>query len=408
MNFGWEPTMNLLRLVGEFPTFEKIQSGLGPTFYHLSREQVKQGLNVYVISKGYPRQRRFEEIMGVHVYRVMNPYNLFALYELMKLEKRVKIDLVHAHATSGPFYAIYRKLVHSGRMRAAYVVHVHGTTKGVLVASSKFIPEAISKTTYRQSTRIAASVLRESAVWKSADALIPVSVSVAKELAVLYDVPQEKINVVPNGVDLQFFFPRQSRATILRRLGLNPDARIILYLGGFRPLKGPIFLIEAVRRIRKKFEDLKVVFVGNPKHPLERRYVRSTLKLIKQLEVENMICVIKQIPFGRMSEYYSAADALVVPSIYEALGKVALEAMACGTPVIASAVGGLTQLISDDKTGILVRPGDPDELAEAIVRIVTDDDLRKKLSLKTRQSVKRQFTWAHTAKGVMAVYQELL
>jgi len=400
--------MNLLRLVGEFPTFEKIQSGLGPTFYHLSREQVRQGLNVYVISKGYPRQKRFEEIMGVHVHRVMNPYNLFAPYELIKLKKRVKIDLVHAHATSGPFYAIYRKLLQSGRMKTPYVVQVHGTTKGVLAASSKFIPETLSKTTYRQIVRRVTSIFRESILWKSADALIAVSDSIAKELAVLYDIPQERINVVPNGVDLQIFFPRQSRTMILKRLGLNPDARMILYLGGFRPLKGPTFLIEAVEKIREKFEDLKVVFVGNPEHPLERYYVKSTLNLIKQFKLENMICVVKKIPFGQLPEYYSAADALIVPSIYEALGKVALEAMACGTPVVASAVGGLTQLISDGKTGILVRPGDPEELAEAMVRIITDTDLRKKLSLEAKQLVKGQFTWTHTAKGVLAVYQKLL
>jgi len=399
--------MNVVRLVSDFPPFEKIQYGLGPSFYHISKEQVKLGINVHVICKKYPSEKRFEEIEGIHVRRVMTPYNIFGLYELIKLSRHINIDLVHAHATSCPSYAISKNFIYNNKTRAKYVVHVHGTLKGVMSAYSRFFTEGLNERGLKQRIGNPISILRQNVMWKRADAVIAVSKSLAKELEGLYEIPRERTHVVYNGVDLQNFYPRELRGSVLKRHGLNPKSRVIMYLGGFRPVKGPMYLIKALGEIRRKFEDIKVLFVCNPRHPLERRYAKPLLGLIRRLKVNDAIRLIENIPYREMAEYYSAADALVVPSIYDSFPKVILEAMACKTPVIASTVGGVTELIRDSETGILVNPGNPDELAEAIIKILSDTDLREKIGLKARKLVE-QFTWKHSAKRTLEIYENLL
>jgi len=400
--------MNIIRLVDNFPSSKKIRYGLSPTLYNLSKEQVGLGINVHIICKRRLYEKKFEEIEGISVHRVRTPYNLFALYKLIRLNKRIGVNIVHAHATTGPSYAIFRKLFNSRQPTANYVVHVHGTTKGILAACGKFIPSIIDMAGTKQRITRSVSIFRQNLIWRRADAIIAVSRSIRDELEGLYGIPKERIHVAPNGVDPRTFCPRQSRVTILRRLGLSPRSHMILYLGGYRPVKGPNFLIEAARKISERLKDVKIVFMGNPKHPLEKHFVKSTLSLIKRLEVNRAVCITKNIPHHQMPEYYSAADAVVVPSVYEGFPKVVLEAMACGIPVVASAVGGITEIINKGETGILVKPGDPNELADAIIRIVSYPDLREKLGLNARKMVKERFTWTHAAKRIIAIYQEIL
>lgn len=399
--------MNVVRLVGDFPPLEAIHHGLGPAFYHLSKEQVKLGINVHVICKRPSHGKKFEETEGIKIYRVRKPYNFSAPYELIKLRRHIKVDLVHAHATSCPSYAIFKRYLH-GKLMGKYVIHVHGTLRGVVSSYKRFMPSVFDEMKFKQRIEDLLLNMRQSLMWKSSDALIAVSGSVADELESLYGIPREKIHVVHNGVDLQIFYPQKSRDVVLKRHGLSRDSHIILYLGGFRPVKGPICVIKALSNIHEEFKRIKVLFVGNPRHPLESSFAKPILDLIKRLKLKDTVYVIKNIPYTRMPEYYSAADALVIPSIYDAFPKVTLEAMACMTPVIASAIGGLTELIHDKKTGILVKPANPDELAEAIVNVVSSDDLRMKLGLNARKLVIDRFTWSHTAKRVMSVYQKIL
>lgn len=398
--------MNVVRLVRNFPSYEKISYGLAPAFYYLSREQVKLGVNVHVICKRSPYEKKSEKIEGIQIHRVAPPYGLSAVHRLIKLNRHMKIDLVHAHATSCLSYAILRRYLPE-LTDSRYLVHVHGTTRGVMSAYKKFLPEFLGQTTLRQHFENLSSSFRQNVVWKRAETLIAVSQSVADELVNLYSIARKRIHVIGNGVDLQTFHPVQSRKMILRQLGLKASDRIILYLGGFRPVKGPTFLVQAAKRMSQEAKNIKIIFVGNPKHPLEKHYVGSVLSLIKHLKVKNTLRLTKNIPYVHVPKYMSAADALVVPSIYEASPKVLFEAMACGTPLVASAVGGTKDIVRTDETGILVKPGDSNELAEAIMKIADNPDLRHKISLNSKKLVKEQFTWTHAARRNIKVYREL-
>jgi len=403
-----EHEMNVVRLVDYFPSLKNIHYGLGPAFYYLSREQAKLGVNVSVICKRRPSEKKFEEIEGIRVYRVLPPYNISALYKLAELSKRIRVDLVHAHATALPFYALLRKLIFSSQNRAKYVIHVHATGRGSMLACKKFLPEIFARTNMKRYVSALFSHVRQSIMWERGDELIAVSYALSNELERLYGIPRTRIRVIHNGVDLESFCPRDSRDKVLEKCGLDPGSFVLLYLGGFRPIKGPRYLIEALERIPMSSGNIKVLFVGNPRHPLESFYVRYIMNLIKHLKVEKRVSIIRNIPYPEMPEYFSASDALVLPSLYDSFPKVALEAMACRTPVIASAVGGLNELIVDGKTGILVKPGDPHKLAEAILKIASDTTLKEKLGSNGRRLVADQFTWNHAATRTLTLYQKLL
>lgn len=398
--------MNVVRFIRSFPSYEKISYGLAPAFYYISREQVRHGVNIHVICKRSSHEKKFEKIEGIQIHRVVSPYGLSALNKLIELKRNVKIDVVHAHATSCLSYAVLRRFLR-GTREIKYIVHVHGTTRGVMSAYRKFIPEFSDQIKWRQHAENLLSSLRQHVMWKRADALIAVSQSVADELVNSYGIAKERISVVSNGVDLEVFHHLRSRAVILERLGLDTSSRVILYLGGFRLLKGPKFLIQAAKIILEELENAQIIFVGNPQHPLEKPYVETMLNLIKKLRLNDMLHVVKNIPYIQMPQYMSAADVLVVPSIYEASPKVLFEAMACGTPVVATAVGGIRDIVTTGETGMLVKPGNSNALAEAIIKTLSNPDLRKKISLNCKNLVKEQFTWAHVSERIIRIYKEL-
>jgi len=390
--------MNVVRIARSFPTLDKIKYGLGPSLYFFSREQVRMGLNVHVICKRNPREKEFEEIDGIKVHRVSSPYDLAILHKLVKLSREMKIDVIHSHATSGFSYVLLKNFLESVLKRPRCVVHVHGTTKGIMLAMRKsfFKRNKVEKLIRRYYYPI----VRETFTWRNADVVIANSEFLKDELIDLYGVPKEKIYVVHNGVDLNTFYPRNTRDKIFKTLGLEPKNKLILYLGGFRPVKGPFYLIKTMEELHDKLENTTLLFVGG-ECPLEKHYKEDAMKKISYLVKEGAIRFIKNVPHLLLPEYYSAADVVVVPSVYDTFPKVVLEAMACGTPVVAFAVGGMPEMITHGKTGILVKPGDSMQLAEALTTILTCEDMREKISLNSIRFISRRFAWAHVTKQMV-------
>ena len=144
--------MNIVRLTTNFPRPSNISAGFGPTIYHLSKEQVRLGLKVQVISKRSRGQGKFDNIDGVIVHRVIQPYNLSALLELKRL--KYPPNIVHAHATACPSYALIRSLLPNSK-HVKYIVHVHGTTLGILAICRKIAPQFLDSRLYEKFGRIA-------------------------------------------------------------------------------------------------------------------------------------------------------------------------------------------------------------------------------------------------------------
>jgi D-inositol-3-phosphate glycosyltransferase len=250
----------------------------------------------------------------------------------------------------------------------------------------------------------------ERAVVRAADLILAPTPAEAAHLVHLYGARPERIRVVPPGVDLDRFRPRATLQA-WRALGLD-GLRVILFVGRLQRLKGPDVAIrafaEAARRRPDLLDQSVLVLVGGPSGPGDPVAEMGRLRrLAARAGVADRVRFLEPVPHHQLPSLYAAADAVLVPSRSESFGMVALEAQACGVPVLASAVGGLPYVVADGETGLLVPPGDHAALADRLVRLLGHRGLRTRLSVNARRHASR-FSWERTADLVHSVYGELI
>jgi len=392
--------LNIIRLTNSFPSVKKL-AGL-PDTYDISREQVSLGHRVFVISKRLDQNKEYEKMNGIDVFRVKSPYNLFAFKKISGLEKKYPLSVLHSHATACQYLPFLKNFL--GGNRVKHLVHVHGTTRGI-VNSLKLI----EKNEDRSIRRIfinSSALFRESLVWNNADALIAVSESVKSELGKLYGIKMNKIFIVNNGVNTDLFHSLSSRENLLKELGYSSNTNLILYLGWFRAIKGADVLVRALDIVKKRSSNLKVMLVSGPISAENNEYSEKVLSLINSLGLNQIVDIQKTIPFHDLPKLYNAAKAVVVPSIHESFPKVPLEAMACGTPVIGSNVGGIPQILADG-SGIIVRPMNIEDLSQAIIEIISNKTLSKEIGNLGRDRIMHHFSWKDKVNEIMKVYNKV-
>ena len=234
-----------------------------------------------------------------------------------------------------------------------------------------------------------------------ADRIVAVSEHERGNMIDFYGAPGDRIQVIPCGVDMGIFKPMpkdQARAV----LGLGPE-KVLLYVGRVQPLKGPELLLEGVARLGAQ-TGLKVLIVGGAvTGDVEVDKVR---RLAEELGIGRMVSFEGTVPHKKLVHYYNAADLCVVPSFYESFGLVAAEAMACGTPVVATAVGGLPETVKDGLNGCLVRNRKPEALAEKVSLLLDDPQLRGLLASRARESV-AGLDWPRVAGRVAGLYESV-
>ncbi len=223
-------------------------------------------------------------------------------------------------------------------------------------------------------------------------------------------VPTEKVCTIPPGVDLDTFRPLPN-ALSRSELGLPASGHIVLFVGRIDPIKGIDTLVDAAEiLISRRTLDPPPTFVivggdlahdGTPVGPLA-----GVADAIAAKGMTSLFRLVGSRPQDQLPVFYSAADVVAVPSRYESFGLVAVEALACGVPVVASRAGGLRFTIDEGATGQLVRPQDPHALAIAIDTVLTNDPLRAAMSQAARPSVER-YDWSHIAQQVIHVYRRL-
>jgi D-inositol-3-phosphate glycosyltransferase len=224
------------------------------------------------------------------------------------------------------------------------------------------------------------------------------------------------ISVIPGGVDLGLF-RRRPRLAARRALGLADDARVLLFVGRIQRLKGVEVLLRAVAELRRDGPgagmDLRVVLVGGlptaggGRSSHEGREIARLRRLAATLGVADRTAFVGAVPQAELPRYYSAADVTVMPSSYESFGLVAAESLACGTPVVATRVGGLTTIVRDGETGYLVPWRDPVLFADRLRELLTNEPVRARMAARARGSVER-FAWGRIAEAHIELYQELL
>ena len=250
----------------------------------------------------------------------------------------------------------------------------------------------------------------EQAVVRNSDRLIASSVEEADDLQRLYGASRSRVSVVPPGVDLTVFHPRPTER--LRARHRLAGARVIVFAGRLERLKGAETLLRAFALLVHTGtvdQPLALVIIGDDSHngELESQELggeRGRLQgLAKSLGIASQVRFVGPVAQTALAGYLSLADVCVVPSYSESFGLVALEAEACGTPVVAARVGGLPSVVKDGLTGYTLVSHDPAHYAERIARILQDDELRRCFRRRSRL-VAAQFTWAATVDRLLVEY----
>lgn len=251
-----------------------------------------------------------------------------------------------------------------------------------------------------------ARLLGEEQVVESADRLIASTDEEAKQLIELYAADPAKVSVVHPGVDLDAFRPgsvEKARAA----LGLAADSVVLAFVGRIQPLKAPDVLIKAAARLLAHDPSLRdrlvIAVVGGPsgnglEHP------EAYAELARELGVDDVTRFVKPVTQDVLVDWYRAATAVCVPSYSESFGLVALEAQACGTPVVAAAVGGLTTAVEHGRSGLLVDGHDPDDFAHALGRIALHPGERERMAAAAVEHASR-FSWEQTAEHTLGLYR---
>ena len=312
--------------------------------------------------------------------------------------KGIQYDLIHSHYWMSGIAAVDLKKIWGTPI--VHMFHTLGLMKNRVAQS-----ESEKEGAYR--------IDGEKKVIQLSDRLIAATPAELSQLQFLYNSNGEKITVIPPGVDVCHFYPipeDEARDFI----GIPPCKGLLLFVGRIEPLKGLDVLLEAIA-IMKSQDVLEnnsfclSVIGGDPQVDGDAMSaeMHRLQALREKYRLENLVTLLGKRSQDTLSYYYSAAKVVVVPSHYESFGMVALEAMACGTPVVASDVGGLAYLVRDGKTGFTVPAGDPWILADRLKQLLYDESLREKMGQQAAEYA-REYSWDSIVQRIRAVYAELL
>ena len=261
---------------------------------------------------------------------------------------------------------------------------------------------AVKNRARRGESESEARIGAERAIVASADHFICATPHERDCLVDLYGAAPDSVTVVPGGVDLDRFRPGD-RAAARARLGLGAGP-FLLFVGRLEPLKGVDILLRAAA-VADVDEPLRVLIAGGDERSSEER--RRLEALADRLGIGDRVRFDAAVSHEALPDYYRAADLCVVPSYYESFGLVAVEALASGTPVVATAVGGLQYTVRDGQTGYLVPWRCPEPFAERIETLLANEDLRQRFGEAARRSV-TAFQWPGVARRMSQVYEQLL
>ena len=246
----------------------------------------------------------------------------------------------------------------------------------------------------------------EAEIIQCSDAICVSCVEEEQQFRRLYGDPAGRIEIIAPGVEQALFAPgAQSGAR--HALGVDPDCDLLLFVGRIQPLKGPDVAIRTVARLHELGRSgARLMIVGGASGREGDAETDRAHALVDELGLHDAVDFVAPQPHHILSTYYRAADVVVVPSRSESFGLVALEAMACGVPVVASAVGGLQSLVDDGVTGRLVGRRDPMAFAHAVLEILSDPQVRSSMSAASVDKARR-YTWSAAAARLRALYDDI-
>lgn len=380
-------------LTWEFPP--RIVGGIARHCNGLAKALARLGHDVHVFTLDFPGAPGYEEMEGVKVYRTVTElghpnfltwallFNHFLEKRMADISRKVEFDVLHIHdwltATAGVSFKHHAE--------KPLVVTVHSTEIGR--AQGLHNPNSL-----------AIDGIEWWATYE-ADKVIVTSGSMKGELSGHFHLPGEKIEIIANGIDLTKFQESSiDKQSVRGRYGVNPHEKLVLCVGRLVPQKGIEHLIRAVPMIVGRFPEAKCIVVGEGWLRAHLEYVARSTGYQWKIRFTGFI------PDSELVALMKSADVLVVPSIYEPFGIVALEGMAAGVPVVASQVGGLAEVIEHDRTGIVVYTRNPQSIAWGVNRILSDPNHAEWLTRNAKETVQKAYSWEAIAKKTAKVYKE--
>ncbi len=387
----------VLTLSWEYPPL--IEGGLARVVRKQSEGLVGLGVEVHVLTRGGEESRAEEVINGVHVHRVVEPTRPADLNEFVAWVERMNSDMLAAGVELGDRYDF--DVVHghdwlvanagdhlAKRFGAPLVTTIHATEHGRHQGWVERHPQS-----YIHGV--------EKWITNRAERVIACSYYMREQIADIFGVEEERVTVIPNGIDPEDLpVPDGAELARLRAEFAAPDEKLVLLIGRLVYEKGFQLALEAMPKVLTEVPRTRFLVAGSGTHEAELHRQAENLGLMDHGTFLGWI------GDDVLHSLYRIADLTVVPSIYEPFGLVALEAMASGCPCIVADTGGLREVVPHDEAGMRFRAHDPEALADVAVKVLSDDELGRRLVEEAYEHVRR-FDWADVAEQTAAVYAGL-
>ena len=385
--------MKILMLTWEYPP--RVVGGISKVVYDLSHKMVKEGNEVTVVTyRDGDNVKYYENDKGVEVYRVDNymirPNNFIDWIMQLNfnmitktneiINKNGKFDVIHAHDWLVAYSA--KSIKESYNIPLISTIHAteSGRNSGIHDETQRYINDSEWMLTYESSEVIVNSNYMKNEVQR------------------LFGLPYDKINVIPNGVNLQLFSNVNIDYDFRRQYAMDNE-KIILYVGRLVYEKGIQNLIAAMPKILDRYHDSKLIICGRGGMIDELR------EQVKYLGIDNKVYFAGYCDSKKMQKMYKCADVAVFPSTYEPFGIVAIESMLSGTPTIVSDVGGLNEIVEHGVTGMKSYAGNANSIADSVLALLFDPKLCANISQNAIKKVKENYNWAKITDNTYYVYQ---
>lgn len=387
--------MKILMLTWEYPP--RVVGGIARVVHDLSRTLLKDGHDVTVVTYKDGDAPYFEEDKGVKVYRVdnyiINPNNFIDWVMQMNFNMIAKaneiiqaegnFDVIHAHDWLVAYAA--KTLKNSYNTPIVSTIHATeaGRNSGIHDETQRYINDTEWMLTY-ESTEVIVN-----------------SNYMKNELQRLFGLPYEKINVVPNGVNLSLFNGIERDYDFRRKYAMDNE-KIILFMGRLVYEKGIQHLISAMPKILRGYRDSKLVICG------KGGMLDELKQQVHAMGIENKVYFAGYMEGKDVQRMYKAADIAVFPSTYEPFGIVALEAMLSEKPVVVSDIGGLNEIVEHKVNGMKAYCGNPNSLADSILELLYDYKLCADITKKAKNKVRNEYNWSKIAQDTHFTYQKAI
>ena len=315
---------------------------------------------------------------------------------LTKKASTINADIYEAHAVSG--YGFPKKLKKLG-VNKPFIHTIHGVLADEYEQAKKNEQQSFRAKIANRFMAHLAKLEAETA--KEATLNVTISKYSLENIQKHYGIHAGKVRIVPNGVDIEKFKPTENVEAAKRQFGLTSEP-CVLFVGSLIPRKGLPFLVEAAKKIVKQQAQTKFLIVGEG--PMKSPITNA----VEAAHLSGNFMFLGNLKEDALAATYGCADVFVLPSIQEGQGIVLLEAQAAAVPVVAFDVGGVNEAVRNGETGLLVTRGSIEELADAVLRLLSDKTLRAKMGGNGRRFISETFTWDICAQKMLKVYQEAL